>query len=233
MMRPLHTIGGDADASQGGPGERVVALGESAGEPSPGGPAERVVALGGSAGGLDAVRMVLARMPREVKAAIVIVQHRARASDALAEVLQQVSPLPVLEPDDKDVLRAGRVYVAPADYHMLIEPGRVALSTDEPVLYSRPSIDVLFESVADSYGPEALGVVLTGANRDGAVGLRRIVDRGGTAMVQAPESAEAPTMPRAAAAAVPEAAVMPLEELGGAILAWIEARRSVCAEVVR
>lgn len=208
------TNGGDADASQGGP-------------------AERVVALGGSAGGLDAVRVVLAGIPEGVKAAIVIVQHRARASDALADVLQQLSPLPVGEPDDKDVLRPARVYVAPADYHMLIEAGRVALSTDDPVLYSRPSIDVLFESLADAYGADALGVVLTGANRDGSAGLRRIVDRGGAALVQLPESAEAATMPRAAVAAVPEATVLPLQEIAGAILGWIEARRSVCAEVAR
>ncbi len=189
-----------------------------------------VVALGGSAGALEATRAILSRLPRELAAAIFVVQHRARDSEALAEVLQSASPLPVREAEDKDPVEPGHVYLAPADYHLLAEPGHLALSTDEPVLFSRPSIDVLFESVADAYGPDALGVVLTGANRDGALGLRRIVDRGGGALVQTPASAEAPVMPRAALAAVPEAQALPLAELAGAIAAWAHARRAVFAQ---
>ncbi len=189
-----------------------------------------VVAMGGSAGALDAVRTILAGLPAGLDAAVVIVQHRARASEALADVIQLSSPLPVVEAEDKDPVESGHVYVAPADYHLLLEPGHFALSTDEPVLFSRPSIDVLFESVADAYGPRALGVVLTGANRDGAQGLRRIVDRGGSALVQAPATAEAPTMPRAALDAVPEARALPLPELAGAIAAWAQNRHALCAE---
>ncbi len=189
-----------------------------------------VVAMGGSAGALDAVRAILAGLPAGLDAAVVIVQHRARASEALADVIQVSSPLPVAEAEDKDPVEAGHVYLAPADYHLLLEPGHFALSTDEPVLFSRPSIDVLFESVADAYGPRALGVVLTGANRDGAQGLRRIVDRGGSALVQAPATAEAPTMPRAALDAVPEARALPLPELAGAIAAWAQNRHALCAE---
>lgn len=186
-----------------------------------------VVALGGSAGSLEATRVILARLPRELDAAIILVQHRARESDALAEVLQTASPLPVAEVEDKDPVEPGRVYVAPADYHLLVEPGHFALSTDEPVQFSRPSIDVLFESVADAYGPDALGVVLTGANRDGMLGLRRIVAQGGAALVQAPDTAASPTMPRAALQAVPEARSVPLEQLAEAITAWTRARRTV------
>src|SRR5512146_2992330 len=122
--------------------------------------APRLVALGGSAGGLDAVRAILADLPADMDAAVVVVQHRARYSDALSDVLQLSSALPVAEAEDKDPVAPGRVYIAPADYHLLVEPGHFALSTDAPVLFSRPSIDVLFESIADSYGANALGIVL-------------------------------------------------------------------------
>ena len=127
------------------------------------------------------------------------------------------------------IVAPGRVYIAPADYHLLVEPGHFALSTDAPVLFSRPSIDVLFESIADSYGAAAMGVVLTGANHDGARGLRRMVDRGACAIVQDPESAESPTMPRAAASLVPEAQVLPLSEIGSAIMAWAGNGHAACA----
>ncbi|HEX9107330.1 MAG TPA: chemotaxis protein CheB [Longimicrobiales bacterium] len=199
--------------------------------PVPPSNATRLIAVGASAGGMDALRSILPDMPPELDAAIVVVQHRGRQSDALAEVIQMSSPWPVAEAEDKDPVLAGRVYVAPADYHLLVEPGHFALSTDDPVLYSRPSIDVLFETVADAYGPAALGVVLTGANQDGARGLRRIVDRGGSALVQDPATAESPTMPRAAAQAVPEARVLPLAEIGGAIVAWVGGRHAACAGV--
>ncbi len=209
-------------------GATIVAVGAAAPEARTSGPA--LVALGGSAGSLEAVRTILAGLPVELEAAVVVVQHRARESDALAEVLQISSPLPVVEAEDKDPVEAGRVYIAPADYHLLLEPGHFALSTDEPVLFSRPSIDVLFESAADAYGPRALGVVLTGANRDGAQGLRRIVDRGGAALVQDPATAEAATMPRAALEAVPEGRTVPLNELGAAITAWCQNRHALCPQ---
>ncbi len=189
-----------------------------------------VVAMGGSAGALDALRTILAGLPPGLNAVVVIVQHRARESEALADVLQLSSRLPVTEAEDKDPVEPGHVYLAPADYHLLVEPGHFALSTDEPVLFSRPSIDVFFESVADAYGKHTLGVVLTGANRDGARGLRRIVDRGGAALVQAPATAEAQTMPRAALEAVPEARTVPLPELAGAIAAWADHGHAVCAK---
>jgi two-component system, chemotaxis family, protein-glutamate methylesterase/glutaminase len=142
-----------------------------------------------------------------------VVQHRSRDSDALCQVLQTCSGLPVQEVVDKESVETGKIYLAPADYHLLIDDGYFALSVDEPELYSRPSIDLTFESVADSYGARAVGVVLTGANRDGARGLRRIVDRGGLALVQDPGTAEVPVMPEAALREVPEAEVITLPAL--------------------
>ncbi len=114
---------------------------------------------------------------------------------------------------DKEAVETGTVYLAPADYHLLIDDEHFALSVDEPELYSRPSIDLTFESVADSYGARAVGVVLTGANRDGARGLRRIVDRGGLAFVQDPRTAEVAIMPESALMEVPEAEVVLLSTL--------------------
>jgi two-component system chemotaxis response regulator CheB len=119
----------------------------------------------------------------------------------------------VVEVEDKDLIAPGRVYLAPPDYHLLVEPGSFALSVDERVQYARPSIDVLFESAADAYGERVIGVVLTGANADGAAGLARIAKRGGAAIVQDPETAEAREMPAAALAAAP-ATVLPLESIG-------------------
>ncbi|HWK90060.1 MAG TPA: chemotaxis protein CheB, partial [Longimicrobium sp.] len=116
------------------------------------------------------------------------------------------------------------IFVAPPDYHLLLEDGYFSLSVDEPVRYSRPSIDVMFESAADAYGMDVIGVVLTGANQDGARGLRRIVDVGGHGVVQDPATAEVRVMPLSAARAVPEACVLPLERIG-AHLAGIHGRR--------
>jgi two-component system chemotaxis response regulator CheB len=175
--------------------------------------AARLVAIGGSAGALDAVCALLGLLPATFPAAIAIVQHRSRDSALLAEVLQECSALPVREVEDKDPIRPGHAYIAPADYHLLVERDHFSLSTDPPVRFSRPSIDVMLASAADAYGPELVGVILTGANRDGAAGLRRVADRGGVALVQDPASAEVATMPRAALDAVPEALALPLRTI--------------------
>jgi two-component system chemotaxis response regulator CheB len=123
----------------------------------------------------------------------------------------------VVEVEDKTPITPGNIFVAPADYHLLVEQGYFSLSTDEPVRYSRPSIDVMFESAADAYGDRVVGAVLTGANADGARGLRRIVDRGGLALVQMPQTAESPTMPNAAIEAVPEARVLTIEQIAATL----------------
>lgn len=173
-----------------------------------------LIAVGVSAGGLSAVSAILQTLPQDFPLPMVVVQHRAKESDALALVLQGASQLHVCEIEDKMPAEPGKIYIAPPDYHVLIDQGSFALSVDEPVTYSRPSIDVLFEAVADEFGPRAIGVVLTGANRDGARGLRRIRDAGGLAIVQDPRSAEVPYMPRAALELVPDAQVLPLSAIG-------------------
>jgi two-component system chemotaxis response regulator CheB len=178
-----------------------------------------IIVVGASAGGLRALEVVLGGLPRGFPVPIVAVQHRAReSSDAYAEVLGRGTALPVREIEDDDQLRAPGVYLAPPDYHVLIEPGRVALSIDDPVSYSRPSIDVLFESAADVYGSRVCAVLLTGANADGSKGLVRVKQAGGYAIVQDPHTAESPEMPAAGIANAPVDRVLPLEEIAGEIV---------------
>lgn len=170
--------------------------------------------VGASWGGLSALRTLVGKLPRRHRLPIVIVQHRHRNSDALlARILQEQTPLRVCEVEDKTLVEAGKVFVAPADYHVLIEQGHLSLSTEAPVRYSRPSIDVAFMSAVDAYGHRTVGIVLTGSNADGAEGLRRIADAGGMPIVQDPETAEAPTMPRAALRRVPTARVFPIDKI--------------------
>jgi two-component system chemotaxis response regulator CheB len=173
-----------------------------------------IVALGTSWGGLSAMMKLLGGLPEEFPIPIVVVQHRSKDSDRLlVQLLQDATHLNVCEVEDKDVLCAGTVHVAPANYHILIESGHLSLTIEEPVRFSRPSIDVMFASAADTYRSETIGVVLTGANDDGARGLAHIVKRGGRALVQDPQTAEIPIMPDAAIEAVPTAEVLALEDI--------------------
>ena len=182
--------------------------------------AYEIVVVGTSWGGLSALRELILGLPPTLGLPVVVVQHRHKQSDhLLTTLLQDETPLCVCEVEDKAPIVAGNVYVAPADYHLLVDRGFFTLTTDEPVRYSRPSIDVMFESAADAYGAHTVGVVLTGANADGSVGLRRIVDRGGLAFVQEPVTAESPTMPAAALQAVPQARVLTISEIAKAISA--------------
>lgn len=182
--------------------------------------AYELVVIGTSWGGLNAIRRVLKSLPGDFDLPIVVVQHRHRDSgDMLVGLLQDHTPFHVGEVEDKAELKPGCIYVAPADYHVLVEHGHLELSTEEPFRFSRPSIDVTFESAADSYGRRTIGVVMTGANDDGARGLKRIADRGGRAIVQDPRTAESPVMPNAAIKMVPGADVVALEELGDHICA--------------
>jgi len=174
--------------------------------------------IGASWGGLHAVTTLLERLPPgiEREAAFVVAQHRSpeSAPGALESLLQARTPLPVLEAGDKDPIVPGRLYVAPPDYHLLVEAGSFALSVDERVQFARPSIDVLFESAAVAYRERVVGIVLTGANADGAAGLAAIKERGGVAIVQDPGTAERRTMPDAAIAATVADAVLPLDDIG-------------------
>ena len=175
--------------------------------------------IGTSWGGLGALSAVVSGLPSTFTLPIVVVQHRSPdAAGFLAELLQNRTRLTVVEVDDKRPIAPGHVYVAPPNYHLLVERGYFSLTTDAPVRYSRPSIDVTFISAADEYGRRAVGVVLTGANEDGALGLRRIADRGGYAIVQDPETAEGAVMPRAALRAVPTARVISLPRIASHLL---------------
>jgi len=173
-----------------------------------------IVAIGTSWGGLSAMTRLLGGLPQNFPIPIVIVQHRSKDSDELLpRLLQDSTDLQVCEIEDKDVLEPGKVHVAPADYHVMLDSGYVSLTIEEPVRFSRPSIDVMFASAADSYGSGVIGVVLTGANEDGARGLAHIVERGGRALVQDPKTAEVAVMPLAAIRAVASAEVLPLDRL--------------------
>lgn len=177
-----------------------------------------VVVVGTSWGGLRALKDLISALPPAFGIPLVIVQHRHRDSEnVLAGLLQECTPLQVCEVEDKQPLLPGHVFVAPPDYHLLVEVGTLALSTEAPVRYSRPSIDVTFSSAADAYGDRTVGVVLTGANADGAEGLSRIVARRGLAFVQDPADAASPTMPTAAAKAVPDARVLSIRGIAEAL----------------
>ncbi|MFL5577017.1 MAG: chemotaxis protein CheB [Gemmatimonadaceae bacterium] len=188
-----------------------------------------LVVVGASWGGLTVLSRLVADLPADLALSIAIVQHRSKESDhVLAQLLQDRAELRVREVEDKEPIVPGHVYVAPPDYHMLVDlvadQPHFSLTVDPPVRYSRPSIDVTFMSAADAFGPRAVGVVLTGANEDGAAGLRRIVDRGGHAIVQDPDTAEVRTMPLAARRAVPSAEVLPIEHIGPRLLTLVGRR---------
>jgi two-component system chemotaxis response regulator CheB len=188
-----------------------------------------VVCIGASWGGVEALRQVLGDLPGDLGAAICIVLHRAEHDERerLARVLSRESHVRVVEPDDKQPLHAGTAYVAPAGYHLLVDEGHVSLSADDKVNWARPSIDVLFESVAESRGDESIAVVLTGANDDGARGARAVHDAGGTVLVQDPDEAERREMPDATIAMTEVDAVLPLSDLAQAIVRHV---RGVVAE---
>jgi two-component system chemotaxis response regulator CheB len=174
-----------------------------------------LVVIGCSLGGMRALSIILGALPANFQPPIAVVQHRHKLSaEGLPSYLRQQSQLPVVDVDDKQWIRDGQVYLAPADYHLLVEKGTFSLSVDQAVSFSRPSIDVLFESAADAYRDKLVGVVLTGANADGALGARRIKQQGGFVIVQDPSTAEAPAMPQAAIDSVRVDRILPLERIG-------------------
>lgn len=160
------------------------------------------IVMGGSAGALDVLRQLLAGLPPTLRIPVIVVLHLpANVPGMSHEVLQQFSPLRMKQAEDKEAIAPGIVYFAPPGYHLLVEShGHFALSVDQPVHFSRPAIDVLFESACDAYTPHLLGVLLTGASQDGAAGLQAIHEMGGVTMIQTPTTAEAAVMPTAALA---------------------------------
>ena len=154
------------------------------------------IVIGASAGGVEALGLILPALPAKFRPSLLIVLHLPRERPSLlVEIYEKRCALPIREADDKEPIEPGTVYFAPPDYHMLVERNRqIALSTEEPVHFSRPSVDVLFESAADVYGSRLLGVILTGANEDGAAGLHAVHRAGGVTVVQQPDSAKVPLM---------------------------------------
>ncbi|MEN3112336.1 chemotaxis protein CheB [Uliginosibacterium paludis] len=157
------------------------------------------VLVGASAGGVDALLKLCAALPADFPVPLLLVLHRPASGGSLAPLLASRCALPLSDAWDKQPLRAGEVLLAPADYHMLVAPGPcIALSRDAPLNWSRPAIDPLFESATDVFGARLLGVILTGANTDGALGARALRQAGGELWVQNPKQAIVPTMPQAA-----------------------------------
>jgi two-component system, chemotaxis family, protein-glutamate methylesterase/glutaminase len=190
-----------------------------------------IIGIGTSWGGLAALTKLLGDLPTDFSIPMVVVQHRSKDSERLlVQLLQDATELRVCEIEDKDPLIAGTVHVAPANYHVLIENGYASLTIEEPVRFSRPSIDVMLTSAADTYEAAAIGVVLTGANEDGARGLAHLVKRGGIGLVQDPKTAEIPIMPQAAIRAVPTAEVLSLVDLGRRLVELGRAAATVGSE---
>ena len=191
-------------------------------------PTELIV-IGASWGGLDTLSTVLSLLPSDFSIPILVAQHRKRnqlEATQLTDILHQRCLLKVVDPEDKEEIKAGHIYISPSDYHMLVEDkGLLALSNEELVNHSRPSIDLLFESAAETYKRNIVGIILTGANSDGAKGLSRIKNMGGRCIVQDPETAEVDIMPLAAIAATQTDEILSLCDITS-VLMEIERKRN-------
>ena len=177
--------------------------------------APQAVVIGVSAGGLNALSAILPQLPADYPLPIIIVIHLPPDRDSVvAELFDEKCALTVREAEDKEDILPGHVYFAPPDYHLLVEADhRLSLSSEEPVLFSRPSVDVLFETAADVYGEGLIGVILTGANPDGAAGLKAVMNAGGRGLVQRPDLSYASAMPEAALEFSPQAEALSLEQI--------------------
>ena len=176
----------------------------------------KMVVVGGSAGSLDAVMKIVAAMRPGIETSFVIIVHRGGANESvLEELLSTKTELPVQKVEDKEEIRKGTIYVAPPDYHLLLDDEHtISLDTSEKVHHSRPSIDVTFESAAEVYGPSLVGILLSGANEDGAEGLLRIAELGGHTIVQNPVTADVGFMPQSALNLLSTHVVLNGDEIG-------------------
>ncbi|WP_303828639.1 chemotaxis protein CheB [Asticcacaulis taihuensis] len=177
--------------------------------------APQAVVIGVSAGGLNALSAILPQLPADYPLPVMIVIHLPPdRNSVVAELFDEKCALTVREAEDKEDILPGHVYFAPPDYHLLVEADhRLSLSSEEPVLFSRPSVDVLFETAADVYGEGLIGVILTGANPDGAAGLKAVMTAGGRGLVQRPDLSYASAMPEAALEFSPQAEALSLEQI--------------------
>lgn len=183
-------------------------------------PAKRAVIIGASAGALEALSLLLPALPATYGLPVFVIVHvPADKPSVLAEIFDAKCQVRVIEAEDKEPVEPGVVYFAPPDYHMLFEDQRtIALSNEDAVLFSRPSIDVSLESAADVWGEDLIGIILTGANQDGARGLAAVSKAGGTVIVQNPDGAYAQAMPEAAIAACSHAKVMSLTDMSAYLM---------------
>lgn len=174
-----------------------------------------IVVIGVSAGGFEALNYLVTEFQGKLMVPIIVVQHRTADNDSyLVNHLNILSKVSVNEVNDKEPIVSGKLYIAPADYHVLIEQDySFSLSKDRRINHARPSIDVLFETAAQVYKESCLGIILTGKNGDGAKGLLEVVKAGGKAIVQDPQTAGAPEMPTAAMQAVPNASILKLDQI--------------------
>lgn len=203
----------------------------SRGIPAPALPASRSlpgsVVIGGSAGALEVLRMIVRELPRSLACPVVIVIHLPSHSSGLAELLGSDTSLMVKQAEDKEPMVPGTIYIAPPSYHLLIESQQTfALSVDPPVHFSRPSIDVLFETAADVYGARLIGILLSGASEDGAVGLQEIHTAGGITVVQSPLSAEVAIMPAAALALFEPTYIWSPNDIASGLMSLLSGRLS-------
>ncbi len=175
-----------------------------------------VIVMGASAGGMNALQHILTVLSEDFLIPIIIVQHISRHSDNyLVQYLNDLCNFTVKEADEKEIPVSGTIYIAPPNYHLLLEEDTsFSLSVEKQVNYSRPSIDILFESASDTYGEKLIGIVLTGANRDGSLGLKMIKNNGGLTIVQDPDNAEVDIMPKAAIKNTEIDYILSLEEIG-------------------
>lgn len=181
-----------------------------------------IVVIGASAGGLEAIRHILGAMPRDLDATLLIVLHTtSRARSLLPEIFERGCQLPVSHPRDGEVLERGRVYVAPPGFHMIVEDGFLRVLQGPRENLQRPAVDPLFRSAAAAYGPRVIGIILTGMLDDGTAGLMVVRASGGKAIVQDPETALYPGMPRSALAHVPDAVSAPLYDIPALLLQLI------------
>jgi len=173
------------------------------------------IVMGVSSGGMSAMKIMLPIFPKNFSIPVIIVQHiGARAVNEWIKLLHNKCRIHIKEADEKELIEPGNVYIAPANYHLLIEKDRTfSLTIDERVNYARPAIDVLFESAAETYGKSLIGIVLTGSNHDGTAGIKRIQECGGLTIVEDPATAQSAFMPASAISAIQPDYILPLKEI--------------------
>jgi two-component system chemotaxis response regulator CheB len=178
------------------------------------------IVIGVSSGGLKALKIIFSALPSNFAVPVIVVQHIGpRSENSWIKLLNDSCIIPIKEADEKEKVGTRSIYVAPSNYHLMIEKDKTfSLTIDERVNFARPSIDVLFESAAEAYKEKLIGIILTGANNDGTKGVKRIKECGGIVIIQDPETAESSYMPASAIAAVQPDYIQALDQIGDLII---------------